>query len=138
MNFNQDFYIPAIHKLAIIILELIVFLELPSIETQRQYFAIGDFTTWGWCINLLVYFLLPWRSAIFDNNVLPILIYLSLALDAPYLQTAVLCLTYDASESLSVFLSLGFIVVSDLLGFIRLLSLFPSGVETISTCTYSW
>ena len=68
----------------------------------------------------------------FDHNTLTVMIALRFALDAPNLLTAVLCLTSNTSEYLrSYFLALGFLVGSYWLGFVGLLSLHTSVVDTV-------
>ena len=69
----------------------------------------------------------------FDHNALPDLIALQFDLASLNLQTSALCLTSNVSKNWqSDFLALGFLVGSDCLGYIGLLSVQPSGVETVS------
>ena len=79
-----------------------------------------------------IIFVWPRRFAIFDHNTLPVFIALRFVLVAPILQIEVLCLTSNFFANLrSDFLVLIFLLDTYVLGVIGLLSVHPSGVETI-------
>ena len=79
--------------------------------------SIVDYTTWVWyrtklwSYSLIFWFIFVWpqRFTIFEHNAWPVQVAFCLALAAPNLWTAVLCLTSNFSTILwSNFLAMGF------------------------------